>query len=178
MISYFTDYKVLKTFLVCFFCLTIFSVLPRITNASVKKCITLGPSTFSKLNEWPDGIIVVSKNGLVLIKASRNFSGSLTRASRRALQRITKHLAIKDLGAFVLGENIFTYAVLSDNVVTTKKIKKGKSPVFERRQSSKFDEFIKAEIRGRVNEITELGYEVETAETESVFHSLYCIEYG
>ena len=171
-------HKGLKTFLIFIFCLTIFSVLPKITNASVKKCIALDPSTFSALNEWPDGIIVVSKNGLVLIKASRNFSGSLTRASRRALQRITKHLAIKDLGAFALGENIFTYAMLSDNVVTTKKIKKGKSPVFERRQRSSFDEFIKTEIRGRVNEITELGYEVETAETESVFHSLYCIEYG
>jgi len=155
-----------------------FSVLSNITNASVKKCIALDPSTFSKLNEWPDGIIVVSKKGLVLIKASRNFSGGLTRASRRALQRITKHLAIKDLGAFVLGENIFTYAILSDSVVTTKKIKKGKSPVFERRQRSKFDEFIMTEVRGRVNEIKELGYEVETTETETVFHSLYCIEYG
>ena len=178
MISYFTEYKVLKLFVVSIFCLTIFSVLPNITNASFKKCIAFDPLTFSAIHEWPDGIIVVSNKGVVLIKVSRNFSGGITRASRRTLLRITKHLAIKDLGAFALGENIFTYAMLSDNVVTTKKIKKGKSPVFERRQSSKFDEFIKTEIRGRVNEITELGYEVETAETESVFHSLYCIEYG
>ena len=173
-----TDYhKGVKTFLIFIFYLTMSSVLPKITNASVNKCIALDPSTFSALNEWPDGIIVVSKKGLVLIKASRNFSGDLTRASRRALQRITKHLAITDLGAFVLGENIFTYTMLSDNSVTIKKIKKGKSPVFERRQRSSFDEFIKTEIRGRVHEITELGYEVDTVETESVFHSLYCIEY-
>ena len=66
--------------------------------------------------------------------------------------------------------------MLSDNSVTIKKIKKGKSPVFERRQRSSFDEFIKTEIRGRVHEITELGYEVDTVET-NVLHSLYCIEY-
>lgn len=167
----------LKTLLIFVFCLTPFSTLPKMVEAMADRCLTLDSSTFAALNQWPDGIIVASNEGLVLIKESRNFSGRLSRSSRRTLQRITKHLAIKDLGAFSLGENVFTYTMLSETVVTKNKIQKDELPVFERRQHSEFDEFIKSEVRGKVNEITELSYEVETAETHGILHSLHCIEY-